>query len=62
MKACPGCGLANYNGLCPWCRGDQDAYERELVSPFPSLRSGGQILDDEEADLQAARDGCNPNW
>lgn len=34
--SCPGCGLANYEGLCPHCRGDQDAYERELVPPFPS--------------------------
>ena len=39
MSACPGCGLANYEGLCPHCRGDQDAYERELVPPFPSSRS-----------------------
>lgn len=36
MNACPGCGLANYDGMCPHCRGDQDAYERELVPPFPS--------------------------
>jgi hypothetical protein len=35
-SSCPGCGLANYDGLCPHCRGDQDAYERELVPPFPS--------------------------
>lgn len=34
--SCPGCGLANYEGLCPHCRGDQDAYERELVPPFES--------------------------
>lgn len=33
---CPGCGLPNYDGLCPHCRGDRDAYERELVPPFPS--------------------------
>lgn len=32
--ACPGCGLPNYEGLCPHCRGDADAYERELVPPF----------------------------
>jgi hypothetical protein len=32
--SCPGCGLPNYEGLCPHCRGDQDAYERELVPPF----------------------------
>jgi hypothetical protein len=35
---CPGCGLPNYEGLCPYCRGDQDAYERELVPPFPTSR------------------------
>lgn len=34
--SCPGCGLPNYEGLCPHCRGDQDAYERELVPPFDS--------------------------
>lgn len=33
---CPGCGLANYEGMCPHCRGDRDAYERELVPPFES--------------------------
>jgi hypothetical protein len=32
--SCPGCGLPNYEGLCPHCRGDQDAFERELVPPF----------------------------
>jgi hypothetical protein len=32
--SCPGCGLPNYEGLCPHCRADQDAYERELVPPF----------------------------
>jgi hypothetical protein len=32
--SCPGCGLANYEGLCPHCRGDQAAYEHELVPPF----------------------------
>lgn len=36
--SCPGCGLPNYSGLCPWCRGDQDAYEHELVPPFESSR------------------------
>ena len=35
---CPGCGLPNYEGLCPHCRGDQDAYEEELVPPFPSSK------------------------
>ena len=39
--SCPGCGLANYEGLCPHCRGDQDAYERELVPPFSSSRPLG---------------------
>lgn len=34
--SCPGCGLANYEGMCPHCRGDQDAYEHELVPPFES--------------------------
>jgi hypothetical protein len=37
--SCPGCGLPNYEGMCPHCRGDQEAYERELVPPFPSSRS-----------------------
>lgn len=34
--SCPGCGLPNYEGLCPHCRGDRDAYEQELVPPFPT--------------------------
>jgi hypothetical protein len=34
--SCPGCGLANYDGLCPHCRGDQQAFEVELVPPFES--------------------------
>lgn len=37
--ACPECGLPNYEGLCPHCRGDQDAYEAELVPPFESSLS-----------------------
>ncbi len=35
-KYCPGCGLPNYEGLCPHCCGDRDAYEYELVPPFPT--------------------------
>jgi hypothetical protein len=36
VTSCPGCGLDEYEGMCPHCSGDQDAYERELVPPFPS--------------------------
>ena len=36
-SSCPGCGLANYEGMCPVCRGDPEAYEYELVPPFESL-------------------------
>lgn len=35
--ACPGCGLPNYEGLCPVCRGGEEgyaAYERELEPAF----------------------------
>lgn len=35
---CPGCGLANYQGVCPHCAGDAQRYEEELVPPFPSQR------------------------
>jgi hypothetical protein len=31
--SCPGCGLPNYSGLCPVCRGDESAYVEEL-QPF----------------------------
>lgn len=31
--ACPGCGLPNYQGLCPVCRGDYPGYVEEL-QPF----------------------------
>jgi hypothetical protein len=34
--SCPGCGLPNYEGMCPHCTGDQVRYEEELVPPFPS--------------------------
>ena len=27
---CPGCGLPNYSGLCPHCRGDEDDFQREI--------------------------------
>jgi hypothetical protein len=32
--SCPGCGLPNYEGLCPVCRGDERAYEQELEPHF----------------------------
>jgi hypothetical protein len=32
--ACRGCGLPNYEGLCPVCRGDEDAARREGM-PYP---------------------------
>lgn len=35
--SCPGCGLANYEGLCPHCRGDAESYEAELVPPFEPI-------------------------
>jgi hypothetical protein len=31
--SCPGCGLPNYEGLCPVCRGDEAATSREGL-PF----------------------------
>lgn len=33
-ESCPGCGLANYQGLCPVCRGDEAAYGDELEPHF----------------------------
>lgn len=41
--SCPGCGLPNYEGLCPHCRGDLDAYEHELVPPFESERDSEPV-------------------
>ena len=35
-ESCGGCGLPNYQGLCPHCRGDQEAYENELAFAFGS--------------------------
>ena len=32
--SCRGCGLPNYSGICPHCRGDQQEYEEVLVPPF----------------------------
>lgn len=34
--SCSGCGLPNYHGLCPYCRGDSQEYEEVLVPPFES--------------------------
>lgn len=32
--ACPGCGLPNYSGFCPVCRGDYAIYQAELQFAF----------------------------
>lgn len=32
--SCPGCGLPNFSGLCPVCRGDEQAYRDELQFAF----------------------------
>lgn len=32
--SCPGCGLPNYDGLCPVCRGDEQGYVDELQFAF----------------------------
>lgn len=57
---CPGCGVPNYEGLCPHCRGDQDAYERELVPPFatsrPAIGDDPNMEDDPDFDLRMAID------
>lgn len=53
--SCPGCGLPNYDGLCPHCRGDQDAYERELVPPFMTSmpdQSEGDDFDRYASDME----------
>lgn len=31
---CPGCGLPNYDGLCPVCRGDEQGTRDEGL-PYP---------------------------
>lgn len=56
--SCPGCGLPNYSGLCPVCRGDEAAYEAELVPPFPSLQEDceNRRMDD-LWDILAGEDG-----
>jgi hypothetical protein len=33
-SSCPGCGLPNYRGLCPVCRGDEQGYRGELQFAF----------------------------
>lgn len=38
-ESCPGCGLPNYQGLCPHCTGDQALYEQELAPYFGSTVS-----------------------
>jgi hypothetical protein len=45
---CRGCGLPNYSGLCPVCRGDYDAYQRELEPHFgPWWDQSGATTGDE---------------
>jgi hypothetical protein len=38
-NSCIGCGLPNYQGLCPHCRGAQQAYEKEFGPLFPTSRN-----------------------
>jgi hypothetical protein len=38
--SCPGCGLPNYEGLCPVCRGDEPAYMEELRPFFGEFYPG----------------------
>ena len=37
---CPGCGLPNYEGLCPVCRGDEQGYMDELHPHFGDFYRG----------------------
>lgn len=46
--SCPECGLPNYSGLCPHCRGDQDAYEAELVPLFETTREQDRQQEEKE--------------
>lgn len=59
MSACPGCGLANYEGLCPVCRGDESAYREELepfFGPFHSVLRCGEC----GAELELGHDCLAP--
>jgi uncharacterized Zn finger protein (UPF0148 family) len=50
---CPHCGLPNYSGLCPVCRGDEQAYISELAPFFGEFYSGQSSenkRDDEQRD------------
>ncbi len=47
--SCQGCGLPNYEGICPHCRGDAEGYERVFVPPFESLRQSAERIGGEEA-------------
>ena len=37
---CPGCGLPNYAGLCPYCSGNEQAYMDELYPYFGEVYEG----------------------
>ena len=39
-ESCRGCGLPNYSGLCPVCRGDEQAYIEELHPYFGDFYPG----------------------
>jgi len=38
--ACKSCGLEGYDGYCPVCRGDEEAYMRELYPYFGEFYEG----------------------
>ncbi|QTL96535.1 hypothetical protein GM661_00410 [Iocasia frigidifontis] len=38
--SCPNCGLPNYEGLCPVCEADEQAYMEELHWAFGDFYEG----------------------
>ncbi len=50
-ESCPGCGLANYSGLCPVCRGDYPAYQEELEPYFGPWFDNTKSSEEEEANV-----------
>ncbi len=46
-SSCRGCGLPNYQGLCPVCRGDKEAYDRELKFAFGDWFKEEQAIKEE---------------
>ncbi len=48
--SCLGCGLPNYQGICPHCRGDEQEYNQVLGPYFGYTESYLQALEEAKSE------------